>query len=572
MGFYIKKSINLGGVRLNLSNGGLGVSTGIKGFRVGMNGRGTYVHMGRGGLYYRQQLSWNRPRSRDSRPSIRPAMSASEESGIFFTENLAQPLDISSGLAGVDHVLAHFRAEPGPIWISWLLGVGAICALFVSVAAAIALAVICLASIPIIKATNPKRVLVYDLEGEAEARFESLVIALEEYFLASKLWLYEQVSHTSDWKRNAGANALIKRRPAVAHTEGENAVRSNISIPTLTSGADKIYFLPDLVVCSYGASLSAFSYVDLDFHAFLTRFVESEGVPGDARIVDQTWQFSNKNGGPDRRFNNNRMLPVCQYQEAKIALGESYNRTLTKSRISDPGNLYQAFSRMRAVPLTAFQIDPLPTSLLAASEALAGVAETVISPVAKSEIVPLVNHVIQSEPMTSPFGIEFYSSIDKITIVNDLGQNKYIVEPISRHPLFSMYFVQTNNSGEIVWIKGVSDPIENDSFGIAIRALVDRIADQLAQKYSRGQKADFIQHGATWDDPQYWMNALDANERSYFHLWDSKNIRTLPDDLESIYVGANANDSFSSTAILEYASAKFSEAEAEGEQDMAAFL
>lgn len=43
--------------RFNLSNSGIGVSAGIKGFRVGTGPRGNYVHMGRG----RNLLSENVP-------------------------------------------------------------------------------------------------------------------------------------------------------------------------------------------------------------------------------------------------------------------------------------------------------------------------------------------------------------------------------------------------------------------------------------------------------------------------------------------------------------------------------
>lgn len=43
------------------------------------------------------------------------------------------------------------------------------------------------------------------------------------------------------------------------------------------------------------------------------RFVESEGVPRGAQRIDTTWQYGNKKGGPDRRFRNNRELPVMQY-------------------------------------------------------------------------------------------------------------------------------------------------------------------------------------------------------------------------------------------------------------------
>jgi len=68
MGFYIRKSVRVGPLRFNLSKSGIGVSTGIRGFRVGSGPRGNYIHMGRGGFYYRQTLSSPTPRSEDFVP------------------------------------------------------------------------------------------------------------------------------------------------------------------------------------------------------------------------------------------------------------------------------------------------------------------------------------------------------------------------------------------------------------------------------------------------------------------------------------------------------------------------
>ena len=68
MGFYLRKSVRLGPLRFNLSKSGIGTSVGVTGFRIGTGPRGNYVHMGRGGLYYRSTL----PSSSTSGP--RPAL------------------------------------------------------------------------------------------------------------------------------------------------------------------------------------------------------------------------------------------------------------------------------------------------------------------------------------------------------------------------------------------------------------------------------------------------------------------------------------------------------------------
>jgi hypothetical protein len=56
MGWYLKKAFRFGPIRFNLSKSGIGVSGGIKGLRVGTGPRGTYVHAGRGGIYYRKSF------------------------------------------------------------------------------------------------------------------------------------------------------------------------------------------------------------------------------------------------------------------------------------------------------------------------------------------------------------------------------------------------------------------------------------------------------------------------------------------------------------------------------------
>ena len=54
MGFLFRKSLGLGPFRLTLSKSGLSGSFGIKGFRIGVNTRGSWISVGAGGVSYRQ--------------------------------------------------------------------------------------------------------------------------------------------------------------------------------------------------------------------------------------------------------------------------------------------------------------------------------------------------------------------------------------------------------------------------------------------------------------------------------------------------------------------------------------
>lgn len=58
MGFHLRKSFKCGPFRFNLSNSGIGVSTGVKGLRVGVDGKGrSYIGGGKRILRYRKYLN-----------------------------------------------------------------------------------------------------------------------------------------------------------------------------------------------------------------------------------------------------------------------------------------------------------------------------------------------------------------------------------------------------------------------------------------------------------------------------------------------------------------------------------
>lgn len=56
MGWYLRKSLKFGPLRINLSKSGLGTSLGVTGLRVRTGPKGSYLHAGREGLYYRKSL------------------------------------------------------------------------------------------------------------------------------------------------------------------------------------------------------------------------------------------------------------------------------------------------------------------------------------------------------------------------------------------------------------------------------------------------------------------------------------------------------------------------------------
>jgi len=165
--------------------------------------------------------------------------------------------------------------------------------------------------------------------------------------------------------------------------------------------------------------------------------------------------------------------------------------------------------------------------------------------------------------MTAPFGIEMHSPVGQLEIVSDLGQGRYSVTPPKVHPSFTTYIVQATPSIGVFWIKGISLPLENDSYGSRIRELKDQIHGQLSKRYGPGVAQDGLLPGSIWDEPRDWTQALHANERHCFVMWEAGNSDAIPSDLESLFLGVNGLSSDETSLCIEYASVRMKDAEAE---------
>jgi len=145
-------------------------------------------------------------------------------------------------------------------------------------------------------------VLLYDLESDAQRDCAALVRGLEVAGSCNKVWNVDAQAKVYDQKRNAGATSVIRRDVVRIRSAPPPFVRTNVPVPVLLAGEEMLYFFPDRVLVYTSRGVGALSYGALNFTRRETRFIEEGGVPRDAKVVDRTWRFVNKGGGPDRRF------------------------------------------------------------------------------------------------------------------------------------------------------------------------------------------------------------------------------------------------------------------------------
>jgi hypothetical protein len=333
MGFYIRKGFNFGPLRLNLSRSGLGASFGVKGARIGIGPRGSYIHMGRGGLYYRQPLHLGQesPATLPSQyhPSVpqQPAIidglqEISSASAIEMVDSSAEqllqelnrvkrrrdlfPIIVLAGIAMFVHLAV--------LSLQWWVYVVAL------------LAVVCLAILARHNdVTNGTAILNYSFGGDSSKGFAELRNAFARLAGCGGVWHVEAAGQTTDWKRNAGVSTLERRTNNCPTISRPPRVECNVDVPSLSTGRTHLYFFPDRLLVYDSSGVGAVSYTDLNVQAGETRFVEDESVPSDAQQVGTTWRFVARSGGPDRRFNNNRQLPILLYGQLSLTSASGLN-------------------------------------------------------------------------------------------------------------------------------------------------------------------------------------------------------------------------------------------------------
>jgi Protein of unknown function (DUF4236) len=359
MGFYIRKALRVGPLRFNLSKSGIGMSAGVRGLRFGTGPRGNYVHMGRGGLYFRQSLgSPSRPRPASMEPALLPPQSPASVGALEDIESgsVLEMVDGSSAdlIRELNEKRKKMRFLPGSIGISVgifiLLVAGDSPAWLVAVCVAASACLCWMASAQ--DALRKTTVIFYNLEPDIESSYQRLHDALSQLRSCGRAWHIEARGDVRDRKYHGGAGAVVMRKPITVKSGQPPLVKTNIEVPLIPAGRQTLAFMPDRLLVFEPAAVGAVSYRDLSMERVETRFIEEETLTQDATVVDKTWRYVNKKGGSDRRFKNNRELPVCLYDQLHFSSASGLNEVVQLSRKGAGDPLAIALGGMRELTVT----------------------------------------------------------------------------------------------------------------------------------------------------------------------------------------------------------------------------
>ena len=129
-------------------------------------------------------------------------------------------------------------------------------------------------------------VLTFHLDESHQGAFDEVAAAFKEVVGAGRVRFVRARGATSDRRRQAGATELIETATVHPDFRPPPHVACNVPIARLPAGSQMLYPCPDRVLVYHGSEVGAVRYEDLTVLDSVTRFVESEGVPADATVVD----------------------------------------------------------------------------------------------------------------------------------------------------------------------------------------------------------------------------------------------------------------------------------------------
>lgn len=335
LSLYLRKALSFGPFRFNLSKSGVGLSVGVKGLRFGVSPRGNYVHMGRNGIYYRtafyrgsQDGGANQDPTEQQPPDSNPV---SYVEGLALVESgAASEMRDGSSREFLDEVNSKRTATAWAPWVfaltAIIAGVGAYLSWGILVIVAVAAIGVILTALIARRDTLAKTaIIMYDLDDSAENQFKNLHNAFDQLLRCGRSWVIEASGQVQDWKKNAGASQTVRRTVIAPGKTSPKFIRTNVDPLCLPAGKQILYLLPDRILVVDQSGVGGLDYAALKIERATSRFIESDAVPSDASIVDSTWKYVNKKGGPDRRFKDNRELPIAEYENLTIQTSNGLN-------------------------------------------------------------------------------------------------------------------------------------------------------------------------------------------------------------------------------------------------------
>ncbi len=157
-----------------------------------------------------------------------------------------------------------------------------------------------------------------DLDDVEKWQYSLLCENFEKILLSKKIWLITSSVRNTELKSSAAST--VERKEVNFDAGVFNYIKSSFDIPMLRDLSGNTYYLyPRYIIKAQSfINFETFPIDTVNIRYSKQRFIEDGILPDDSHAVDYTYQYVNKDGGPDKRFSYNPRLPIVEYGKIEI--------------------------------------------------------------------------------------------------------------------------------------------------------------------------------------------------------------------------------------------------------------
>ena len=194
---------------------------------------------------------------------------------------------------------------------------------------------------------NTKIKIEFDAGEHCNYVYSQLVEAFDDLRKSSRIWDITSESDVDQFRERSNASRSLYRKLVRFDYVSNDLIEFDGKAMRFqnANGNDILIYPGVALIPSDNGDFALIDLRELNICGGVTRFIESEGVPHDSEIVDHTWFKVNKNGSPDRRFNDNYQIPICKYGELVFSSGKGINEQYHLSQ-AKPANFFGALYPM----------------------------------------------------------------------------------------------------------------------------------------------------------------------------------------------------------------------------------
>lgn len=188
----------------------------------------------------------------------------------------------------------------------------------------------------------------YRIEGAGKDAFDRINSVLDEIHACKQLLLLKGRVHFEDTRYSAGMKSKAELIPVELNRANPPLMDLDFTVWHIKAFNVDYFFMPDHLLVYQGAHAGGVSYNNVNFEIGFEEMLAQGNIERtvESRVIGSTWRFVNKDGSPDKRFNNNVEIPKLEL--GRIVMGGSgIEMSLFVSRCDIPEVVPKSFAMMQ---------------------------------------------------------------------------------------------------------------------------------------------------------------------------------------------------------------------------------